>query len=337
MSDFLAPDLLGVAVVQHAPVFLNLEQSLERACVLIEQAADQGARIVVFPETWLPGYPVWLDLSPQAALWDHPPAKALYRLLVENSPSVPSKHLDKLIAAARKSDTYVVVGIHERLGGSLYNTTVYIPRDGQGLQLHRKLIPTYTERMVWARGDGSTLNVLDTEYGNLGGLICWEHWMPLARAAMHAQRETIHAAQWPAVKDLHQLASRHYAFEGQCFVIAAGCVLSRGDVIEGFNSLGQPTNAAAELLDAIPGQDEDLLLRGGSAVIAPDANYVVGPVFDKACILYADIDLGRITEGHLVIDTQGHYSRPDVFHLQVEDRPQMSVTFTSGRGRGSDT
>jgi nitrilase len=337
MNDPPTPDLLRVAVVQHAPVFLNLEQSLDRACVLIEQAADQGARIVVFPETWLPGYPVWLDLSPQAALWDHPPAKALYRVLVENSLSVPSKHLDKLIAAARKSDIYVVMGVHERLGGSLYNTTLYIPRHGQAFQLHRKLIPTYTERMVWARGDGSTLNVLDTEYGNLGGLICWEHWMPLARAAMHAQRETIHVAQWPAVKDLHQLASRHYAFEGQCFVIAAGCVLNREDVIEGFNSLSQLTNAAGELLDMIPGQDEDLLLRGGSAVIAPDANYVAGPVFDRACILYAEIDLGRITEGHLVIDTQGHYSRPDVFHLQVDDRPQMTVTFASGRGRESGT
>lgn len=322
-----------VAVIQHAPVFLNLEQSVEKACALIAQAADQGARVIAFPETWLPGYPVWLDVAPRAALWDYRPAKALYRLLVENSITVPGWHLERLLASAYKTGTYVIMGAHERRGGTLYNTMIYIARDGQKFQVHRKLMPTYTERMVWGRGDGSTLGVLDTPYGRLGGLICWEHWMPLARAAMHAQYETLHVAQWPAVKDLHQLASRHYAFEGQCFVVAAGCVLSRGEMIAGLKSLGQPDDAALELLEAIPGADEDLLLRGGSAVIAPNADYLEGPVFDRPGIIYADIRPARIAEGHLVLDTGGHYSRPDVFHLRVNDQQQSSVTFTSG---GSD-
>ena len=317
------------AVIQQPPVFLNLKESVEKACALIEQAAGQGANVIAFPETWLPGYPVWLDFSPNAALWDHPPAKALYRLLVENAVTIPGKHLKRLLAVAQKTGTYVIMGVHEHLGGTLYNTTIYIARDGKEFQLHRKLLPTYTERMVWGRGDGSTLNVLETAYGNLGGLICWEHWMPLARAAMHAKYETVHVAQWPAAKELHQLASRHYAFEGQCFVIVASCVLSKGQAIAGFHSLGQPHSEALELLEAMPGGKDDLVLKGGSAVIAPDSSYIKGPVYDEPCILYAEIQPGRIAEGHLSLDTQGHYSRPDVFHLEVNDHPQSNVTFKS--------
>jgi nitrilase len=318
-----------VAVIQQPPVFLNIEESVEKACALVEQAAGQGANVIAFPETWLPGYPVWLDFSPNAALWDYPPAKALYRLLVENSVTIPGKHLERLLAVAGKTGTYVIMGAHERLGGTLYNTMIYIARNGKEFQFHRKLLPTYTERLVWGRGDGSTLSVLNTEYGVLGGLICWEHWMPLARAAMHAKRETVHIAQWPYVKELHHLASRHYAFEGQCFVIAAGCILSRGEAIEGFHSLGQPDSSALELLEAMPGEKEDLILRGGSAIIAPNSEYLKGPVCDEACIIYAEIELGRIAEGHLFLDTQGHYSRPDVFHLEVDDQPQSNVTFKS--------
>lgn len=145
------PRFLKIAVIQHAPVFLNLEESLEKACALIEQAADQGAELIVFPETWLPGYPVWLDYAPKAALWDYPPAKALYRLLVENAITVPGNHLDKLLATARRTSAYVVVGVHERRGGTLYNTMVHLNRDGKDFQVHRKLMPTYTERMVWGR------------------------------------------------------------------------------------------------------------------------------------------------------------------------------------------
>jgi len=322
-------------VIQQAPVFLNIEQSLLKARDLTEEAASQGAEIIVFPETWLPGYPVWLDFSPKAALWDYPPAKALYRLLVENSVCLGDRHFETLLHAARKTGTYLVMGAHERLGGTLYNTMIYVDRAGQGCQIHRKLTPTYTERMIWGRGDGSTLRVLSTEYGNLGGLICWEHWMPLARAAMHAQYEAIHVAQWPAVKELHlraeALASRHYAFEGQCFVLAAGCILSRGEILDGCRSLGLSNDEAFEILEAMPGDDDDLILNGGSAIISPDGNYLAGPVFGEACTIYAELELGRITEGRLVLDTSGHYSRPDVFHLEVNDQPQVRVAFKSSQ------
>ncbi len=329
MRSHRQADVLKVALIQHAPVFLNVERSLRKARALIEQAADGGADVIVFPETWLPGYPVWLDLAPNAALWDHPPAKALYRLLAENSVCVPGGCLDALLRVAHKTGTYVIMGAHERLGGTLYNTMITVGRDGQTFRLHRKLIPTYTERLVWGRGDGSTLSVLSTAYGNIGGLICWEHWMPLARAAMHAKYETLHVAQWPAVRELHQVASRHYAFEGQCFVLAAGCILSRRDVIQGFQSLNLSDDPALQILETIPGDDERTLLNGGSAVIGPDGAYLAGPVFDEACILYAEIQPARISEAHLALDTSGHYTRPDVFHLHVDDRPQVGVSFRS--------
>jgi nitrilase len=330
MDNGMSVKSVKVAVVQEPPVFLNLEASVEKACSLIEAAAaGRETNLVVFPETWLPGYPVWLDASPEAALWDHPPAKTLYRLLTENSLTVAGRHLDRLLEVARKTGTYVVMGAHERAGGTLYNTMIFLSRDGEQVRIHRKLVPTYTERLVWGQGDGSTLSILETEWGNLGGLICWEHWMPLARAAMHARKETIHIAQWPWVRGLHQLASRHYAFEGQCFVIAAGCVLTKGEVIAGFHSLGAKNAGALELLDALPGGDDDLLMKGGSAVIGPDYNYVVEPLWEEPGIVYAELGLESIAEGHLLLDTDGHYSRPDVFHLEVNDRPQTNVSFKS--------
>lgn len=320
-----------VAIIQQPPVFLNLALSMDRACKYIEEAASQGAKIIVFPETWLPGYPIWLDVSPNIALWDYTPAKLLYKILVENSLLISkfNPHFRRLLATAKENDVYIVLGINEVLGGTLYNTILYLHRDGATFRFHRKLIPTYTERMVWGRGDGSTLTTIETEFGTLGGLVCWEHWMPLARAAMHAKNEIIHVSQWPAVKELHHIASRHYAFEGQCFVLAAGCYIEREDIIAGFNSLPSPDKQALEILTAIHASKKSAPLKGGSAIIGPDCEYIVSPVYDRSCILYADLDPGKITQGHLALDTNGHYSRPDIFHLEVNDKPQMGVHFKS--------
>ena len=314
------------AIIQHPPVFLNLAQSVAKACDLIAQAAAQGAQLIAFPETWLPGYPIWLDEAPQAAVWGHAPASALYQILVDNSLALPGPELAQLQTATQRAKAYVVMGAHERAGGTLYNTTLYLAPDGT-YRTHRKLMPTYTERLVWGQGDGSTLNTLDTEYGVLGGLICWEHWMPLARAAMHAKHEAIHVAQWPGVHDLHQVASRHYAFEGQCFVLAAGTALTRGDVLAGFDSLGLAQSEARALLESIPGDEREWLQRGGSAIIAPNAKYLAGPLFDTTGILCAELDPTLIARGHLVMDTMGHYARPDVFQLTVNEQPHVNVTF----------
>ena len=312
-------------------MFLNLARSMERAGALIREAVAQGAQCIVFPETWLPGYPVWLDEAPAAGLWEHPPAQALYQVLSDNAVTVPGPELDALRTLAREGAAAIVMGAHERDGGTLYNTMLLIAADGS-YRIHRKIMPTYTERLVWGMGDGSTLDALETPFGRIGGLICWEHWMPLARAAMHAQRETIHVAQWPGVKDLHLLASRHYAFEGQCFVAVAGAVLTRGDVLAGFDSLGLGAHPGRALLDAIPGGDATLLLRGHSAIVAPDTSYLAGPAPAEPTILYADLDPAQITRGHLALDVDGHYARPDLFQLTVNDRPQASVRFASHGG-----
>ena len=154
--------------------------------------------------------------------------------------------------------------------------------------------------------------------------------MPLARAAMHAKNETVHIAQWPTVKELHQLASRHYAFEGQCFVLAVGTVLTKGDALAGIASLDQPHDAAAELLQSMPGEDSVELMSGGSCVIAPNSEYILEPVMGKATILYANIELGSLTAGNLTLDTSGHYSRPDIFQLRVDESAQRNVTFQGG-------
>ncbi len=315
-----------VAIVQQPPVFLNLDASVTRACELIHEAGGQGADIIVFPETWLPGYPIWLDVAPNAALWDHDPAKSLFRLMVENSPAIGDAAVVALRSAAVEAGAWVVMGMQERDGGTLYNSILYIDPQRGEYQVHRKLMPTYTERMVWGRGDGSGLVALDTPFGALGGLICWEHWMPLARAAMHARGETLHVAQWPWVKEMHQVACRHYAFEGTCFVIAAGGIVSRGELLAGVASSGAGTGAL-ELLQSMPGDDDEWLLRGGSAVIGPDGGYIVEPLYDEAGMIVADLDPGAVAEARLALDTDGHYSRPDIFSLSVDSRPHRNVTF----------
>lgn len=314
-----------VALIQQPPVFLNLPKTLAKAETIAEECARNGAKIIVFPETWVAGYPIWLDEAPKAALWDYAPAKRLYQYLTENSLQIPSAESALLQKIAKQNAVYIVIGVHEKSGGTLYNTTVYLAPDGD-YKIHRKLTPTYTERLVWGIGDGSTLNVLETPYGILGGLICWEHWLPLARAAMHAKGEIIHTAQFPTVHERHQIASRHYAFEGQCFVLTSGCVMTKSDVLEGFESLETNDKEVFDLLDSM---EKDLLQRGGSAIIAPDAHYVVEPVFDEPRIIYGELELDLVKQGRLLLDTDGHYSRPDVFELRVNEKPQRNVTFSS--------
>ena len=339
MESFVA------AAVQDTPVFLDLRRSVQKACDLISKAARTGAKLIVFPETWLPGYPVWLDESPKAALWDYAPAKALFAELFENSIALPGPELEKLGKAAKAAEATIVMGAHERSGGTLYNTLFYVAHTGELVGIHRKIMPTYTERLIWGQGDGSTFKVIDTPQGRVGGLICWEHWIPLLRAAMHQQQELVHVAQWPTVKEMNQVAVRQYAFEGQCFVIAAGSCLTRSEVFctnkpntSRAASVGEPvhqnrTNKPNSLLDEIPGDPDRLLMRGGSAIIAPDGSYLAGPLYDQPGILTAEIRPSLAVEGRLLLDTCGHYSRPDIFRLSVNTAPQENTVFHSGSSK----
>ena len=194
-----------VAIVQASPDYLNLEGSLARALELVSQAASQGAKLIVFGETWLPGYPAWLDFCPSVALWDHNPTKEVFAELRRNSLVIESVAAQALARAAKDHEVVLVIGINERVdqgpgNGTLYNSLLTFNSDGSLVNHHRKLIPTYTERLVWGQGDGKGLKAVETFVGRVGGLICWEHWMPLTRQALHDSGEHIHVAVWPTVK-----------------------------------------------------------------------------------------------------------------------------------------
>lgn len=322
-------DKITISLIQESPIFLNLADSIAKGIEAIYRAAHSGANVIGFAECWAPGYPVWLDYAPRAAIWNETGAKQLFRLLGDNAIAQDGSELVLLQKTADDTGAIIVFGAHERDGNTLYNTT-FTAKPGLKAPLpHRKLIPTYTERLVWGRGDGSTLETVDTPYGTVGSLICWEHWMPLLRAAMHAKHETVHIAQWPTVNDVHQLASRHYAFEGRCAVGAAGSIMTKGDILSGFKSLKSNLKEAEAMLNAIPGEENTFIHSGGSAVIAPDASYVTEPVFEQYGIVSGDVDLSLIKEALQTLDTVGHYSRPDIFDLKVNIAPQPGISFES--------
>jgi predicted amidohydrolase len=303
-----------VAIVQNSPVFLDLDASLAKAITLAEEAAKRQARLIVFGETWLPGYPAWLDYCRDVALWDHRPSKNVFAKLRRNSLTVPGKETEALAQVAAELKVTLVIGANERVetgpgNGTLYNALLTFSAEGQLANHHRKLIPTYTERLVWGQGDGRGLRSIETPGGRVGGLICWEHWMPLTRQAMHIAGEDIHVAVWPTVHQMHQVASRHYAFEGRCFVLAAGMVMRVKDMPDELRLTPE--------LDANP---ESILLYGGSTIFGPDGEYVVEPLCEKEDIIIADLDLDALDRERMTLDVSGHYNRSDLFTFRVETK-----------------
>jgi nitrilase len=297
----------SVAIIQARSVYYDLEACIEKAISLIREAAKQGAKVITLGETWFPGYPAWIDYCPNVGLWNHPPTKAVFARLYANSMSIPGKELIILQNVAKELGVTLILGINERVdSGTLYNSLLVINDDGQLVNHHRKLMPTYTERLVWGQGDGAGLQASDTSAGRVSGLICWEHWMPLARQTLHNASEQIHTALWPTVHEMHQVASRHYAFEGRCFVLAAGCMMTVSDLP---SELDIPVDLAAT--------PERWLLRGGSAIIAPDGRYIVPPCYDDETILTAEIDLDEVIQEKMTLDVSGHYQRLDVFTFDV--------------------
>jgi len=302
-----------VAIAQSAPVYLDKRASLAKALDLIQRAAKQDALLVAFGETWLPGYPAWLDVCRGAALWENPSTKDVFAKLRDNSITVPGEEVKALSEAARDLNIAIVIGANERVDagpgiGTLYNSLLTISEDGRLSNHHRKLVPTYTERLVWGNGDGRGLEAVPTSAGRVGGLICWEHWMPLARMAMHDSGEHVHVAVWPTVHELHQLASRHYAFEGRCFVLAVGLMMPTVDL---------PHELRNDVTSR-PG-DGRWIEHGGSAIIGPDSQYVIEPVFDREELLVSDLDLTQIDRESMTFDVSGHYARPDLFRFEKKD------------------
>jgi len=314
---------LSVAVVQAAPIPLDFQAGIDKALHLAREAIDAGARVVAFGETFLGGYPLWLDEAPGAALWDHPGSKALHRIMLEQAVVANDERLLPLQEMADASGAIISIGAHERVRRSLVNNQLTF-RPGLPVLDHRKLVPTHGERLIWARGDGSTLGVHQAEWGRLGSLICWEHWMPLARAAMHNLGEDVHVAAWPTVRESHAIASRHYAMEGRCFVLAAGLVQVKDDLLDGLERVGGDA-AACELLEAIPGE---VLNRGGSLIAASDTR-VIAQAGEGEETLLAELDLGEVAAGLTNLDTDGHYARPDVFELTVDTRAKEGVQWNS--------
>ena len=337
----MMPDKVKVAAVQASPIFMSKEATIDKACRLIREAGRQGARLIAFPECFISGYPsAWtLGFDSEIVAWE----KA--HLLVQDSAlSIPSIDCDRLCDAAREVNAYVVMGCNEldnRVGShTLYNTLLFIDSRGKILGKHRKVMPTYTERLYHGLGDGSDLEVYETDVGRLGGLLCYEHHMPLIKAVLMMQGEQIHVAAWPghwrsgrpgesgnlAGQDINACditpATREYAVEAQCFVVSANLVLTMDQIPDDF-----PFKKDMEYVGEGQG-DYVSFCCGGSHVVAPSSEFLAGPVFGVETIVYADCDFSLIKLAKVVIDVMGHYQRWDVARLELM-REQPWNPFTS--------
>jgi nitrilase len=304
------------AVVQAAPVVFDVERTLAKLHDLAADAAGRGAKLAVFPEAFVSAYPKGLDFGARMGSRS-PEGREEFRRYFDNSIDVPGPATDFLGEVARLHHLFLVVGVIERDGGTLYCTALFFGPDGSLLGKHRKLMPTALERLVWGQGDGSTLTVLATEIGRMGAVLCWENYMPLLRMSMYAQGVQLYCAPTVDDRDTWLPTMRHIALEGRCFVLSACQYLTRGDC---------PADYAA-----LPSDDaEAVLIRGGSCIVGPLGEVLAGPHFGGECVLTADLDLGAITRGKYDFDVAGHYARPDVFRLHVNTRPDQAVVFGNG-------
>lgn len=309
-----------VAVVQAAPVAFDLEATLAKLEALAAQAAQRGARLALFPEAFVGSYPRGLSFG--ATVGNRTAeGREEFRVYWEAAIDVPGPATVRLAAAARKCALYLVAGVIERDGGTLYCTVLFFAPDGELLGKHRKLMPTGSERLVWGYGDGSTMPVFDTPLGRMGAVICWENYMPLMRAAHYAKGIQLYLAPTADGRDTWLATVRHIALEGRCFVLSCNQFARRGDY---------PARYAAQLGDD-PGK---VVSRGGSCIISPLGEILAGPDYEQECILTADIDLADIARGKFDFDAVGHYARPDVFRLVVDEAPKTPVVFRSDGDEG---
>jgi len=307
---------LRAAVVQAASVLFDRQSSLEKAVRLTAQAAAQGAQLILFPEAFIPCYPRGLGFGTVVGSRS-PQGRQTWERYWANAVDVPGQETAALGVAARQANAFLAVGVIERdsqySGATLYCTLLYFGPDGSLLGKHRKLKPTAAERLIWGEGDGSTLTVVETPWGRAGGLICWENYMPLARMAMYAKGIQVYLAPTADGRDSWQATLRHIACEGRCFVLGCNQFVTR--------SMYPPDLTGIEDLASQP----EVLCRGGSAIISPLGEALAGPLFDQEGILCADLDMGEVARSRFDFDVVGHYARPDVFQLTVNEAPASPV------------
>ncbi len=289
-----------IAAVQAAPVFLDREATIDKVGLLAKEAAANNAHLVVFPEAFVPTYPDWV--------WRTTPwaDEEWYARFADQSVDVPGPACDALGAIARENAIYLAIGVNERDGGTIYNTLLYFGPDGGLAAKHRKLMPTGGERLVWGQGDGSTLAVIDTDFGRLGGLICWENYMPLARAAMYEQGIDVYLAPTWDNSDVWVASMRHIAKEGRMYVVGVNSCIRGSDV---------PADLRGR--DDIYSDDDDWASRGNTVIVDPYGDVLAGPITEQEGIVYAEVDTEKVRQSRRQFDVVGHYARPDVFKLDV--------------------
>jgi nitrilase len=297
---------IKVACVQAEPVVLDREATLDKLAEVTAHAAREGARLLVFPESFIPAYPssAWAKAF---AGWADPRAKAAFALFARESLAVPGPDADRLGEIAREHDVWLVTGVTEvdpSRPGTLYNSLLYHAPDGRLALRHRKLVPTNHERLVWGQGDGGGLRAIETDFGRIGGLICWENYMPLARFSLYESGVEVYVASTADDSDAWQATLVHIARESRAFVIAPSHFQRVSAYPDDF-----PLRAELD--------GKEIIGRGGSAILGPDGGYLAGPLYDEEGILYADLDPARLFEERQRFDPAGHYHRPDVLRLNV--------------------
>ena len=300
-----------VGCVQATPVIFDIEKTVDKAIQLMTEAANQGCKLVVFPETFIPGYPAGLGFGTVVGSRTEA-GRDQYKEYWENSVEVPSKTTDKLGEYAKKLDIYLVMGITEKdkVSKSLYCTLLYFAPNGELIGKHRKLKPTAGERYLWGEGDGSTLVTYNTEIGKIGGLICWENYMPLARMSMYQKGIEVYVAPTADSRDTWQSTMEHIECEGRCYVIGCNQYFTKQDY---------PKHLQPELATDSP----EILSRGGSVIVSPLGKVLAGPLYNKEGILTAEIDLDEVVRSRMDFDVTGHYSRNDVFKFKVKGQPEI--------------
>lgn len=309
--EVVSAERFKAAVVQAAPVIFDRERTLKKVDGLAGEAASQGARLVVFPEAFVSAYPRGMDFG--AVFGSRSEAgREQFRRYWESSVDVPGPAVDALRRTAKRSRIYLVIGVIERDRGTLYCTVLFLAPDGAYLGKHRKIMPTASERLVWGFGDGSTMPVFDTPLGKMGAVICWENYLPLMRAAMYAKGIELYCAPTADPRDSWIASMRHIAVEGRCFVLSSNQFNRRRDF---------PADYPAVLSD----DPNAVVTRGGSCIVDPFGNFLAGPNTEGEVILTAEIDRAQIVRGKFDLDVVGHYARPDIFQLQVDERPKKPV------------